>query len=300
MQVFGPFLLGTSMGYFLAGLCIALWALIPVVAKLGQSSLDSHQFLFYSSLISWLSLIAVCGATGRFGQFRLLTARNVGQAVALGLMGTYFYYLFLYQGYAIGRGVEVLIVQYTWPVMISLLSPWLLGESFGRNKQIGLGLACLAIGLIVTRGQWQGIQVNQPVALIWVAVGSLCFAVFSIFSKRLRVDPVVLTTLYFGAALVASAMSVALFSHLVWPSWSESAPLIINGVLVNGVSYLFWIGALRRLEATQVAPLVFLTPILSAAYLWFGFDEPFLGVYWIALGLIVAAGLVNSTRPARF
>ena len=37
-------------------ICVALWGLIPVVARMGQSSLDNHQFLFWSSLISFIVL----------------------------------------------------------------------------------------------------------------------------------------------------------------------------------------------------------------------------------------------------
>ena len=39
--------------------CVFLWALIPVVSKLGQDGLDNHQFLFWSSLSSLLFFLGI-------------------------------------------------------------------------------------------------------------------------------------------------------------------------------------------------------------------------------------------------
>ena len=282
------------MGWFFGGLCIVLWALIPVVAKLGQSDLDSHQFLFFSSLISFLCLLGLGLKTGSIKSLRSYRMVDGLSAIGLGLMGTYLYYLFLYQGYAVGNGVEVLIVQYTWPIMISLLAPKLLGESFTIAKTLGLVLGFSAIVLMVSKGQWGAIDLDEPVALIWVAVGSLCFALFSVLSKRVTLEPISLITVYFGVATVASGLGMLFYSEFRWPSASSALPLILNGVLVNGFSYWFWLEALRRVNASLLAPFIFVTPLLSAAYLWLGFAEPFLDVYWLALALIVVSGLVSS------
>ena len=47
---------GRAKGTVYVVICMALWALIPVVAKMGQTTLDNHQFLFWSSLISFVVL----------------------------------------------------------------------------------------------------------------------------------------------------------------------------------------------------------------------------------------------------
>ncbi|MCP4076791.1 MAG: EamA family transporter [Gammaproteobacteria bacterium] len=56
----------------------------------------------------------------------------------LGLLGTYLYYLFLYQGYAIATGMEVLVVQYTWPILIVVFSFFILKESLNYCDHTGL------------------------------------------------------------------------------------------------------------------------------------------------------------------
>ena len=46
-----------SIIYIIA--CVFLWALIPVVSKLGQNGLDNHQFLFWSSLSSLMFFLGI-------------------------------------------------------------------------------------------------------------------------------------------------------------------------------------------------------------------------------------------------
>ena len=49
-------------------ICVMLWGLIPVVARLGQSNLDNHQFLFWSSLVSFLVLVMNAGLSGKLAE----------------------------------------------------------------------------------------------------------------------------------------------------------------------------------------------------------------------------------------
>jgi len=60
------------------------------------------------------------------------------------------------------------------------------------------------------------------------------------------------------------------------------------------MSYVFWILALRAANASYLAAFVYLTPILSAAYLILVFAEPMRPVYAAGLALVLAGGLLNS------
>ena len=83
-------------------------------------------------------------------------------------------------------------------------------------------------------------------------------------------------------------------SGFALPTGREWFAVILNGMLVNGLSYVFWFAALATVQASFVAPFTYLAPVLSAIYLVLLFDEPFLPVYAAGLGLVIAGGLVNS------
>ena len=93
-------------GIIAALICIALWALIPVVSTLGQEHLDSHQFLFWSSLFSLLMVFLLCCKTNSVQKLRDYRLKDWGGAILLGFLGTYLYFLLLYKGYANGLSLS--------------------------------------------------------------------------------------------------------------------------------------------------------------------------------------------------
>lgn len=285
---------GKLKGTLFVLLCVSLWALIPVVAKLGQTSLDNHQFLFWSSLVSFLVLILNAAFSGKLHEVSSYSPRDWGFIIILGLLGTYIYYLFLYLGYARAKGLEVLVMQYTWPVMIVALSIWILKEKLTTRKILALALGFLGVVTVLTKGEFSQINVSNPLVILLVGTGASCFALYSVLSKTVKKEPIVVVSFYFLSALVASFLFMLLFSSFSMPTTAEIVPILLNGILVNGYSYIFWMKALHSTEASYLAPFTFITPILSALYLVIFFNEPLVMAYLLGLILIVLGGLINS------
>lgn len=275
-------------------LCVVLWALIPVVARVGQASLNNHQFLFWSSLISFLALLASVIFMGNLGVFKKNTLKDWLCLSVLGFLGTYLYYLFLYLGYSKASGMEVLVIQYTWPLLIVIFSIAILKERLTLGKSMAVLLGFFGVALVLTKGEFKNIDISNGRVLILVGAGAACFALFSVLSKKVKKEPLGVVTIYFLVATLASFVSMLAYSEFALPSKSDMMPILLNGILVNGFSYVFWFLALKATEASYLAPFTFIAPVLSAFYLILFFDEPFLAVYGVGLFLVVAGGFVNS------
>lgn len=282
----------------LASACILLWGLIPVVAKFGQAGLSSQQFLFWSSLVSFVVMALLAVVFGVWRSVLSYRLKDWGLVVFNGLLGTYIYYLLLYQGYAVADGVEVLITQYTWPVLICLLSVWLLRETWHRFKTASVLLGCMAVVLVLSKGHVTQITVNEPEALLWVLVGAFCFALFSVLSKKMPYEPISLTAIFFLVATVASGLSMVTQETLQFPVGAERWAVLVNGCFVNGISYCLWVLALRKSDASFIAPFTFATPLVSLLYLYLFFDERFYPIYLLAFGLIVLSGFLANYKTA--
>jgi len=283
-----------TKGTLLVLLCVVLWAMIPPAAKIASSTLDNHQFLFFSSLISFLGLLGVTLFYKKNNEFKLYRVKDWVIAVTLGLLGTYIYYLFLYLGYAKAKGLEVLVVQYTWPVSIVVLSLILLKEKLTIKKFVSVILGFVGVIIVLTKGDLSSVHINNIEVIFLVFFGASSFALFSVLSKKVHLEPISVTTLYFFVATVASFLSMNYFSTFVWPSFMDWLPILLNGLLLNGFSYLFWLKALKTTEASYLAPFVFITPVLSAIYLVILFNEPIIFAYAVGLACVIVSGLINS------
>ena len=279
-------------------ICVVLWSLAPIVSKLGQVSLDNHQFLFWSSVVSFLALLSATVATGRNGIFSTYKIRDWFNAVFLGFLGTYLFYIFLYFGYAHAQGLEVLALQYSWPIFIVLLSIFVLKEKLTLKRTLAIILGFLGVLLVITKGDFSQIHLENYRVDILVLIGAFGFSLFSVLSKKVHLEPYTLISVYFLTATVASFISMLWLSDFSLPTKDALIPILINGLFVNGFSYILWVKALKKAEASFVAPFVFLTPILGALYLILFFREPLLPVYGFGLLAVILGGLLNREKSA--
>jgi len=271
-------------------ICILMWALIPVVAKMGQQELDNHQFLFWSSLVSFLVCLLFLLFSGKYVVLRDYGVGDWLIIAGLGFLGTYLYYILLYFGYAKAEGLEVLILQYSWPLFIVFLSSFLLNERWTFIKFFSVITGFLGVALIISKGD---IVLGDDLSVyLLVILGAFSFALFSVLSKRFSYEPLGLVTCYFAVATLCSFVSMLLLSDFAPPK--EIFAILLNGSLVNGVSYILWISALRLTKASYIAPLVFLTPVFSTFYLIIFFDEPVRWIYLLGLVLVIISGLVAT------
>lgn len=279
-------------------ICVALWALIPVVSKLGQANLDNHQFLFWSSAVSFIAFVVATVAVGKSKMFLSYKVRDWFNAIFLGFLGTYLYYILLYFGYANAQGLEVLVLQYSWPIFIVLLSIFILKEKLTFRRALAVLLGFLGVVLVLTKGNFIQVRLDNYSVDILVLVAALTFGLFSVLSKKVHLEPYTMITIYFLTATVASFISMLWLSDFSLPTKDAFIPILVNGLLVNGFSYIFWIKALKQAEASFVAPFVFLTPVLAALYLIVFFREPLLPVYGLGLLAVIIGGLLNKEEKS--
>jgi drug/metabolite transporter (DMT)-like permease len=274
-------------------LCVLLWALIPIVSKLGQANMDNHQFLFWSSLVSLITFVIII-AFQRKGKILInLPKIDWLKAVSLGALGTYLYYILLYYGYAVGNGIEILVIQYCWPIFVVLLAIVLLKERLNIRKALSIVLGFCGVLLVLTKGEFGNFQMDNLLADLIVLIAAFVFGLFSVLSKKVKTDTLVLVGIYFLTATIISLISMVGLSEFKPPQTDSFFPILINGVFVNGISYLFWIKALKYGNASFIAPFVFLTPVISSVLLIIFFKENFEWVYAFGMGAVILGGLIN-------
>ncbi len=275
-------------------ICVLLWALIPVVSKLGQSNLDNHQFLFWSSAVSFLTFLIII-LTRKKGKVILrLSTKDWIHSIVLGLLGTYLYYILLYFGYANAKGIEVLIIQYCWPIFVIVLSILILKERLNLRKVISIILGFFGVFMVLTKGKLSDIHFNNLFVDSIVLIAAFVFGLFSVLSKKIKIDSLPLVTIYFFTATIISFLSMITLSEFKLPTKVTYLPILINGIFVNGISYIYWIGALKIGEASFIAPFVFLTPVISTVLLILFFKEPFQLVYVVGMTSVILGGLINK------
>lgn len=279
-----------------AFLCVLIWSFIPIVSRFGQNGLDSFQFLFWSNFISAISVICVALCAGyRPANLFILPKNTLCKVFLLGFLDCLFY-LLLYYGYSIENGIAVLVIQYSWPLIIILLSVILLKDKLAGRQIVGVIIGFIAVIITFTKGHLTQLQVENPIALLLVFSGAFCFALMSVFSRQYSIDPYISTVWLFIFSTLTSLVLLLMFSEIKLPSKAAFWPTIINGVLINGVSYILWFKAMNTGHSAKIASIVFLSPVLSVLWLVMILSDPFEIAYIVGVLLVIISGVLCVGR----
>lgn len=282
----------TNSGLLYAITCILLWSFIPVVSRFGQAELDNFQFLFWSNSLS-LIVVGLFWLSQKGNQPILpFNSKQSLYVLFLGFLGCTFYYLCLYYGYANGIGLEVLVIQYCWPLLIIFLSVFLLKERLILLSYCTIAAGFFGILLVLTKGNITKLEFSNINVTLIVFLGAFSFALFSVLSKKFKGEPYAVTTFLFIGGVLTATIALFIFSKFAWPTKGELIPVIINGAFINGISYIFWLKALEKIKASSAATLVFLAPVLSSLWIVLFFKEPFYNAYAVGLILVIFSGLI--------
>ncbi|MGG4608877.1 DMT family transporter [Providencia sp. Me31A] len=275
-----------------AFICVLIWSFIPIVSRLGQEGMDSFQFLFWSNLISAIAVTIVALVSGyKITKLFILPRRILSKIFVLGFLDCLFY-LLLYYGYSIENGIAVLVIQYSWPLIIILLSVVLLKDQLASRQIVGIVIGFIAVIITFTKGQLTQLQVENPTALLLVFSGAFCFALMSVFSRQYSIDPYISTVWLFIFSTLTSFVLLILFSEIQLPSKAAFWPTLINGILINGISYILWFKAMNTGHSAKIASVVFLSPVLSVLWLVLIFSDPFEIAYIIGVLLVITSGIL--------
>ena len=220
--------------------------------------------------------------------------RDFARLSWLGFLGAFLYYILLYGAFTRTSAAEAFILAYSWPILISLLAVPLLGERLTATRLLAVLISFAGVVVIVTQGRLvESGLANLPGNLLALG-GAFVFAFFCVQGKRVAYDLTVAAFVYFVVALICAACASAFSGAMPLPSASVWGWLLYNGLLVNGISYLFWFQALKNGDTFVISNLLYLTPAFSLLFVRLLLSEPIHASAVLGLLLIVGGILYQS------
>jgi drug/metabolite transporter (DMT)-like permease len=282
--------------------CNLLWAGTYTAAKEALVALSPVELNFIRFLIAGLSFLPLLWLSrASLG----LDAARLRRLALLCLLGFVLNKGFEFFGLKLTTASDNALLVTTESLFTAVLGWVLLKEQVRRGVIIGLVVSVVGVYLVVERGLvlprlGGGTRVLGDVLI----VTALTFeALYTVIGKaELERYPAlgitaacVIGSLVVWAPAAAINVAVSGLPHLNAQEWLEVGYLAIFG---TSVPYVFWIAALRYVDAAAAAPTLFLQPLFGTiiAVLLLG-DR--LGWPTIAGGLLIVAGIwIVSIRGA--
>jgi drug/metabolite transporter (DMT)-like permease len=185
-------------------------------------------------------------------------------------------------------------LEFTNPIWVALLAPLLLGERFTARRALAAALGFAGV-LIVARPGVAPVGIGH-LAGLGAALG---FALNTIYTRRLMAHDSVLCVLFWmTASQMVMGAALGAPGGIPLPSSALLPWLLVVGVTGLTAHYSLT-SALSHAPATVVAPMEFLRLPVIAAVGALIYGEPLVVSVFVGAGVIIAANIVNLSRPLR-
>ncbi|MBW6505708.1 MAG: DMT family transporter [Rhodobacteraceae bacterium] len=274
------------------GGAMAAFSAMAVAGRMVASAHDTFEIMTYRSVIGLALVLAVALGTRNMGALRphRLALHGLRNAFHFAGQNLWFHALTLIPL------AQLFAVEFSYPIMVALAAPLVLGERFTAVRLIAAGLGFA--GVLIAAQPWAvgGLSPGVLVALA-AAVG---FAGSALATKRLtRVAPLI--EIMFWMTVFQLAFGLALAGHdgqIAAPTAASAPWLVLIGVAGLGGHYCMT-RALSIAPASVVVPIDFLRlPIIGVVGMVL-YAEPLQIAVFAGGAIIFAATWLNLRAESR-
>ena len=275
-----------------------LWGVISVfIRKLSAAGLSSMQICFLRLLIAApvFVIFALIFSPARM-RIRL---RDIWIFLGTGVVSVFLFNYFYFYTIIHSEASVAVVLLYTSPIFVMLLSRLIFKEKVGAEKI--LSLAMTFIGCILVSGVAEGGAALSPFVAFVGVMSGLFYALYTIFGTfgLRKYDPLTVTSYTFLFALLAS-LPVSKIGETFFILSATPSLWIWCGciaVISTVLPYFFYTWGLKGVESSRAAILVAVEPLVASlvGILFYGEGHSFpkiLGIIFV-LGAIL---LMNSAK----
>lgn len=284
-----------TRAYLYAVATVGLWSTVASAFKLTLDHMGFLEMLLGASVVSLAALFVIVLAQGKLAAIAHSSAKDLACSAALGFLNPFLYYVILFKAYSVLPAQEAQPLNWTWPIMLVLLSIAILKQPIRWASVLAVAISFSGVLVISTRGDVLAFRfTNLPGALL--ALGSsVIWALFWIYNVKDYRDEIVKLFLNFVFGSIFTLAAVLFFGELRVPPSAGLLGVLWIGLFEMGITFVSWLKALQLSRTTaQVSNLVYAAPFLSLFLIHFIVGEEILPSTVLGLVLIVAGVIVQQ------
>ncbi|HOI25513.1 MAG TPA: DMT family transporter [Caldisericia bacterium] len=273
-------------------LSILSWSSVASACKWTLEYIDSSWTLFFSSLTSAVVLFILL----LFHPSCSVNQKLKWKYLLMGFLNPFLYYFILFEAYRMSPAQEALVLNYTWAILLALLSAIYFRKALKWKSLLGMLISFLGVYVVVSKGsiflpQW---SLGNGLAL----VSAVVWAVYWVLNMKEEGSPLPALFVQFSSA----SLLVLLFNLAVFPIprtfslWGIAGSIYL-GIFEMSLPFFWWLLALKRSEQTsQTIHWVYLSPILSMVWIAILLKEEIrlysiLGLILVLMGILLGKGI---------
>ena len=242
-----------------------LWGFFPVVTVLTYNSIGSAVSLLWTDIFATVFFAGLMMYRGKLGELRNALLWKYGLLAALFIGVLYYGLVFIALEFTSPGNVAIiaLLEVFTTFLVFNVYEK----ESFSAEHALGSILMVAGACIVLVR-DFSGLNIGDLLVL-----AAVLFSPWgNVYQQRARKLFSSESIMFVRSLLSIPALAVLAYvlgQHASFDALRTSLPfLLINGILLLGLSKLFWIEAIHRISVTKSVALSSITPFLTLMIAW--------------------------------
>lgn len=285
-----------SKAYLYALLTIVFWSTMSSAFKLTLRHINFQELVFYAVWSAVAVLLLINLLQGNQGLLLKQSKAELAKSMLMGLVNPAAYYLVLFRAYELLPAQEAGVLNYSWPVVLVLLSAMFLGQRIGWMGFASILISFSGLLVISTKGDILTLGFSSPVGVALAVGSAFLWATYWIMNLRDKRNAVIKlsTNMIFGAFYITLYMLI--FQDLKPISLNGLLGAVYIGLFEMGITFVLWLRALENSTNTaKVSNLIFLSPFIALFWIRLFVGEEIMLSTVVGLVLIIAGIILQQT-----
>ncbi len=284
--------------YLYAGISIALWSTIATATKLLLGSLGTMQILAISSVFAFLFLLIINIAKGNLSKLKTWRFKDYLDLTVIGLLGTFFYNLFLFLGMNSMLASQAFIINYLWPMTAIVCGCIILKEKMTAKKAIAVLMSFIGVIIVTSNGNLLQVDKQTAIGAVCCVLAAVSYGLFTVLNKKKAFDEYLsMMYAYFISSVVSLPFALFSKSELVL-NLPNVLGLAWIGIFTSALPITFWAIALKLGDTAKVSNLAYITPFLSLVWTSVVLKEAF-SIYSVLGLIVIISGILIQLKDSK-
>jgi drug/metabolite transporter (DMT)-like permease len=281
-----------TKGYFYAAIAVVMWSTVASAFKITLRYTGVLTMLFYSSLTSTVLFFLALSTNRKLLQIKDLRKARRSHFALAGLLNPFLYYIFLFGAYSRLPAQQAQPLNFTWPIVLSLLAIFMLGQKPKLSGFVAIIISFVGVIIISTRGNLTTLKFSDTAGVFLALCSSVIWAFYWVYNLKEKTNEVVKLFLSFVYGTLFITIIWICSGHANIPDLIALAGSIYIGCFEMGITFIIWYRALKFATNTiNVASLIYLVPFLSLIVIHFILNET-IHISTIAGLILIVAGIL--------
>jgi len=290
--------------YLLALLAILFWSTMSSTFKISLRYVDFDILLFWSAVFGSVALSIILAFNKEISIKKQFTGRNLLWSGIMGFFNPFLYYIVLLKAYSLLEAQVAGILNYTWPIVLVILSVPFLKQKIPFYSFLALFISFIGIVIIGTNGRPLEMEINEPYGIFLALLSAFVWAIYWILNlkdKKRKSEEKIFLNLLIGLIYVIIYL-VFSGAEIKFPNWQTILGSVYIGLFELSITFVIWLNALKLSSNTaKVSNLVFLSPFIALFWIRFTVGEEIhlstvLGLIFIVGGILTQQLLSRKER----